>query len=72
MKRLGYDPESDREVALADPWRSEQDHVAGALEEGEPGELADDLAVDASLYCRGTVGFRPSAGSCCSTVTWKQ
>jgi hypothetical protein len=45
----GLAPERNGEMRLADAGRAEQDHVLGALDEAQAGQLADLLAVDGRL-----------------------
>ena len=45
----GGDAERDREMALADPGRSEEQRVAVLLDEAQGGQLGDDRPVDAGL-----------------------
>jgi hypothetical protein len=42
-------PEGDREMALADPGRSEQKGVIAAFDVAAGGELADELQIDRGL-----------------------
>jgi hypothetical protein len=45
----GFDAEGDGEVGLADAGQAEEQDVLSALDEAEPGELADLPAVDRGL-----------------------
>ena len=45
----GGDPERDREMALADPRRSQEQRVAALLDEAQGGQLGDDRPVDRGL-----------------------
>jgi hypothetical protein len=45
----GFDAEGDGQMGLADAGRPEQDDILGALDEAQPGELPDLLAVDRGL-----------------------